>query len=88
MSEYYEKDGIRYAIGVPPAEEGSDPEVAANFKQSTTVSRYIGDGVFVEFSGYDFRLWTQRATGICEIFLEPAAVKSLVEFACSKGVEI
>lgn len=44
-------------------------------------SIYLGDGVYVEFRGFDFRLYTDRGlNGVHEIFLEPAHIEHLKMF--------
>lgn len=48
---------------------------------------YLGDGVYVEFTGYDFVLKTQREDEHY-IHLEPEAIRSLVNFAKLKGVVV
>lgn len=50
---------------------------------------YIGDGVYLEFSGYDFVLKTDRGSdGFHFIHLEPEALQKLAAFARSKGVKL
>ena len=39
---------------------------------------YLGDGVYVEDAGLQFRLYTQDGM---EIYLDPGAIAALVEFA-------
>lgn len=46
---------------------------------------YLGDGVYVEFSGYDLRLFTPEGH---QIFLEQDALKKLVNFAQRQGIEV
>lgn len=38
---------------------------------------YLGDGVYVDFSGYDFRLFTQRDGAEHYIVLEPEMIREL-----------
>ena len=42
---------------------------------------YLGDGAYCEFDGFQFRLWTERVTGIHEVFLEPDAYVRFRNFA-------
>jgi len=42
--------------------------------------KYIGDGVYVGFTGWDFKLWTERENGRHYIHLEPEAVEELSQF--------
>lgn len=41
---------------------------------------YIGDGVYVEFTGHDFILSTERESGTHFIHLEPFMIKRLNDF--------
>lgn len=42
---------------------------------------YIGDGVYCEFQGYDFRLTTEDGISAQnEIFLEPSHIEALYKF--------
>lgn len=43
-----------------------------------TGSRYLGDGLYCDHDGYQFRLFTERDTGLCEIFLEPGVVQEFL----------
>lgn len=45
------------------------------------IRTYLADGVYVDFDGCTFRLWTERETGVHEIFLEPHAITTLNAFA-------
>lgn len=42
--------------------------------------RYIGDGVYASFDGYQIKLRTNREFGDHEIYLEPGAFMSLMRF--------
>jgi hypothetical protein len=35
---------------------------------------HLGDGLFVSFDGWQYRLWTERSDGVHEVFLEPGVV--------------
>ena len=40
---------------------------------------YLGDGLYVEFDGYQFRLYTDPQTrGRHEVYLEPAVLASFI----------
>jgi hypothetical protein len=41
---------------------------------------YLGDGLFVEFDGFQFRLYTERDSGTHEVFLEPHMVAVFLDF--------
>lgn len=45
------------------------------------IEEHLGDGAFVEFTGFSFRLWCERENGIHEVFLEPSALAALNDFA-------
>lgn len=50
---------------------------------------YLGDGAYVEFTGYNFALTAENgeyATNF--VYLEASAIKLLVEFARLKGVDV
>jgi hypothetical protein len=50
---------------------------------------YLGDGAYVEFSGYDFRVYT--SDGISEtnnVHLEPPALQALLDFARKQGIKL
>lgn len=49
-------------------------------RASIPPAEYLGDGVYVQYSGYDFRLFTERETGVHEIFLEPWMITNLNKF--------
>ena len=33
-------------------------------------NEYLGDGAYADFDGYQVRLWTERETGIHEVYLD------------------
>ena len=42
---------------------------------------YLGDGLYVEFDGYQFRLFTERGLGnVHEVFLEPEVMQAFLKF--------
>lgn len=44
-------------------------------------NQYIGDGVYVDFDGYQLKLYTDRGPdGIHEVYLEPSVYENLVAF--------
>jgi hypothetical protein len=45
--------------------------------------RYIGDGVYASFDGFNIWLRTQRETGWHEIALEPEVLDALLAYAKS-----
>lgn len=46
-------------------------------EEETTHKQYIGDGLYVEFDGYQFRLWTPTGN---EVFLDPEVLKTFIKF--------
>lgn len=50
---------------------------------TTEQSIYLGDGVYVSFTGYDFKLYTKRESGEHYIFLEPNMIEALHKFYTS-----
>lgn len=49
---------------------------------------YLGDGAYVEFTGYSFRLYTEGDFGVHEAHLEPEGLLKLIEFAKEKGLKL
>ena len=47
---------------------------------------YLGDGLYAEFDGYQFRLFTQREEGEHEVYLEPDVLQRFNHFVaeCQK----
>lgn len=43
-------------------------------------SRYLGDGLYADFDGWHYRLYTERENGVHEVFLEPATLHAFLEF--------
>ena len=43
-------------------------------------SIYLGDGLYASFDGDTYRLWTARANGTHEVFLEPSVLAALEAF--------
>lgn len=43
-------------------------------------NQYLGDGLYVSFDGYQIRLWTERATGTHEVFLEPGTLQNFLRY--------
>jgi hypothetical protein len=41
---------------------------------------YLGDSLYVEFNGWDYRLYTERDTGIHEVYLEPVVLQAFLDF--------
>lgn len=41
------------------------------------LKKYIGDGVYASFDGFQLRLWTEREGGTHEIFFEPREWEAL-----------
>lgn len=48
---------------------------------------YLGDGLFVSFDGYQFKLRAPRDAGDHEVFLEPPVFAALVEYARSLSAQ-
>lgn len=54
--------------------------------------QHLGDGAYVTFDGYSFELWCERhADGggmdRHQVFLEPPAMRALIEFVKAKGMQ-
>lgn len=41
---------------------------------------YLGDGLYAEFDGFQIRLFTERESGLHEVFLEGETITALVNF--------
>lgn len=41
---------------------------------------YLGDGLYASFDGWQFRLWTERETGVHEVFLDPETLESFLAY--------
>jgi hypothetical protein len=41
---------------------------------------YLGDGLYVSFDGFQFRLWTERDSGVHEVFLDPQTLESFLAY--------
>jgi len=57
--------------------------------ESKLPASYLGDGVYVEFTGYDFRVYTSN--GVSEtnsIHLELLALRGLINFVRKQGVPL
>lgn len=55
----------------------------------TATKAYLGDGVYIEHNDFEFILTTEngiRATNT--IILEPVVMKTLIQYAKRKGVDI
>lgn len=50
------------------------------------LSMYIGDGVYASYDGYQICLATDRGKGLEKIYLEPAVLISLLNFAMQVGM--
>jgi len=49
-------------------------------------SAYLGDGLYVEFDGFQFRLYASNGIEVTnEVYLEPLVLKAFVEFAKQQG---
>lgn len=56
-----------------------------------TESEYLGDGLYCDFDGWQFRLWTEREDGVHEVFLEPSVIARFIvhtKHKMLKGVEL
>lgn len=42
--------------------------------------RYLGDGLYASFDGYQVRLWAPRVDGEHEVFMDPDVYRELVRF--------
>lgn len=49
-----------------------------------TNSQYLGDGLYVDYDGYQIRLWTEREHGIHEVFLDRTTLGSLMNYLENK----
>lgn len=47
---------------------------------------YLGDGLYASFDGYQVRLRAPRENGDHEVYLEPAVLNSLINFAINVKV--
>jgi hypothetical protein len=43
-------------------------------------AEFLGDGLFVEFDGWEFRLFTEREIGVHEVYLEPGVLQNFLDF--------
>jgi hypothetical protein len=41
---------------------------------------YLGDGLYGEFDGYQFRLWTDRYGVVHEVFLDARVTSAFIDF--------
>jgi len=41
---------------------------------------YLGDGLYAEFDGYQFRLWTDRYGVVHEVFLDARVTSAFIDF--------
>lgn len=41
---------------------------------------YLGDGLYAEFDGWQFRLYADRYGVVHEVFLEPAVLRAFLEY--------
>jgi len=44
------------------------------------MEKYLGDGLYVSFDGYQFKLRAPRENGDHEVYLEPPVLKSFLEY--------
>lgn len=50
------------------------------------LKEYLGDGLYAEFDGWQFRLYTERENGVHEVYLEPSVLSAFLNFiASTKG---
>jgi hypothetical protein len=49
---------------------------------------YLGDGVYIEWTGWDFVLKTQRENGEHSIHLEPFQINALNNFVLACAAEV
>jgi hypothetical protein len=54
----------------------------------TYFQEYLGDGLYVEFDGYQTRLWAERGRMTHEVFLEPLVLARFVTWASKLGDRI
>jgi hypothetical protein len=40
--------------------------------------RYLGDGLYASFDGYQIRLWAEGENGTHDVFLEPNVIAALM----------
>lgn len=45
------------------------------------IQEYLGDGLYVEFDGYQYRLFAPRPGGVHEVFLDSFILDKFNEFA-------
>jgi len=44
------------------------------------MDEYLGDGLYVHYDGHQYRLYTERAEGTDEVFLDPYVLKAFQDF--------
>ena len=49
---------------------------------------YLGDGLYVEFDGDQFRLFTERDSGTHKVFLDRVVLKAFLDFVARAGVPV
>lgn len=50
--------------------------------------KYLGDGAYVEFSGYDFKIMANDHRSPSDtVYLEPSGLKALFQFAKKQGFD-
>lgn len=42
--------------------------------------RYLGDGLYADFDGFQFRLYTERENGIHEVYLDGPTLAAFLAF--------
>lgn len=43
------------------------------------IERYLGDGAYATFDGFGVKVWTEREAGMHWIYLEPDALRNLLD---------
>lgn len=57
-------------------------------KNLRPTKEYLGDGAYVEDEGFQLRVFCGRSEGDHEVFLEPDALRNLIEFARRCGWDV
>lgn len=42
--------------------------------------RYLGDGAYASFDGFQFRIYAARESDVSEVFLEPDVLKAFIDY--------
>jgi hypothetical protein len=71
--------------GTPSRYSGPIENSSPSTRQNQTFNQYLGDGCYVDFDGYQVRLYT--SDGVCntnEIFLDMSVLTSFIDYVENK----